>query len=97
MLTSKTRSSINLDLLTADVQTLQIHLQEGRLKSVDLVDMHLEMIQKHDGYLKAMLSLVPKQRLRQISEALDQERSEGKLRGPLHGIPIVIKVSESLE
>lgn len=80
------------DLLTADSKTLASGLTNGHFTSVDLVDKSLEMIQKHDKYLHAMLSLVPKDQLRQRAEALDKERKDGKVRGRLHGIPIVIKV-----
>ncbi len=81
-----------LDLLTVTAKTLQSFLRDGKLTTVDLVNMHLEMIQKHDRYLKAMLSIAPKQKLLKVAKILDKERSEGKLRGPLHGIPIVVKV-----
>ncbi|KLO99774.1 glu/asp-tRNA amidotransferase subunit A [Fusarium fujikuroi] len=79
------------DLLAADSKTLASGLTNGHFTSVDLVDKSLEMIQKHDKYLHAMLSLVPKDQLRQRAEALDKERKDGKVRGRLHGIPIVIK------
>ncbi|KAI8404772.1 hypothetical protein FOFC_14244 [Fusarium oxysporum] len=79
------------DLLTVDAKTLASGLTNGHFTSVDLVERSLEMIQKHDKYLHAMLSMVPKDQLRQRAEALDKERKGGKVRGSLHGIPIVIK------
>ncbi|RKL48109.1 hypothetical protein BFJ70_g2467 [Fusarium oxysporum] len=79
------------DLLTVDAKTLASGLTNGHFTSVDLVEKSLEMIQKHDTYLHAMLSMVPKDQLRQRAEALDKERKDGKVRGSLHGIPIVIK------
>ncbi|KAL9565717.1 hypothetical protein ACKAV7_009899 [Fusarium commune] len=79
------------DLLTVDAKTLASGLTNGHFTSVDLVEKSLEMIQKHDSYLHAMLSMVPKDQLRQRAEALDKERKDGKVRGSLHGIPIVIK------
>ena len=84
------------DLLTVDAKTLAIELGRGRLSSVELVERSLDMIQKHDGYLHAMLSIVPREKLKQTAEALDRERQQGKLRGPLHGIPIVVKVGQAL-
>jgi hypothetical protein len=80
------------DLLTVDAKTLASGLTNGHFTSVDLVEKSLEMIQKHDKYLHAMLSMVPRDQLRQRAEVLDKERKEGKIRGRLHGIPIVIKV-----
>ncbi|KAJ4174156.1 hypothetical protein NW754_004571 [Fusarium falciforme] len=82
---------IALDPLTVDAKTLATELGQGHLSSVDLVERSLDMIQKYDGYLHAMLSIVPRKKLKQTAEALDRERQQGKLRGPLHGIPIVVK------
>ncbi|KAF5968000.1 hypothetical protein FBULB1_10953 [Fusarium bulbicola] len=79
------------DLLTIDAKSLASGLTDGHFTSVDLVEKSLEMIQKHDKYLHAMLSMVSKDQLRQRAEALDKERKDGKVRGRLHGIPIVIK------
>lgn len=88
-------SQIALDPLTADAKTLAAHLGLGRVTSVELVETSLDMIQKHDGYLHAMLSIVQRDKLKETAEALDRERQQGKLRGPLHGIPIVVKVGEA--
>ncbi|KAJ3464919.1 hypothetical protein MRS44_005577 [Fusarium solani] len=87
---------IALDPLTVDAKTLATELGQGHLSSVDLVERSLDMIQKYDGYLHAMLSIVPSEKLKQTAEALDRERQQGKLRGPLHGIPIVVKVGQTL-
>ncbi|OAL27927.1 hypothetical protein AYO22_03272 [Fonsecaea multimorphosa] len=77
--------------LTADLRELQSALDSGALQSVDLVRLYTDQILKHDGYLKAMIKFKPLQRVVRAAEMLDKERSEGKIRGPLHGIPIVIK------
>ena len=85
-------SKTAISLLTADVRSLKDLLERGALTSVDLIDQYLEQIAKHDGYLHAMLSIPSRQILHTAASALDQERQSGKLRGPLHGIPIIIKV-----
>jgi hypothetical protein len=82
------------DVLTADVVTLQDLLAKGSLKSVDLVDRYLEQIEKHDDYLHAVLFIPPKDNLLATASALDEERKLGRLRSPLHGLPIIIKVSQ---
>jgi amidase len=86
------KSTVALNVLTADVKLLKDLLEKGTLKSVDLVDRYLDQIEKHDGYLHAMLSIPSRQNLRTIASALDEERNSGTLRGPLHGIPVIIKV-----
>ncbi|KAF5702105.1 glu asp-tRNA amidotransferase subunit A [Fusarium mundagurra] len=79
------------DLLTADAKTLATGLRNGEFTSVSLALKCWSFIQDSDKYLHAMLSIVPFDQLRQRAEALDKERKEGKVRGALHGIPIVIK------
>jgi len=82
---SSTIAPASLDPLTADVKTIQDHLREGKETSLSLVDTYLGMIESHDHYLHAMISLMPRQKLKVIAETLDAERREGNLRGPLHG------------
>ncbi|EXJ68778.1 uncharacterized protein A1O5_07709 [Cladophialophora psammophila CBS 110553] len=77
--------------LTADLRELQGLLGNGTLRSVDLVRLYTDQIQKHDDYLNAMINFGPLQSVLKAAETLDTERSEGRTRGPLHGIPIVIK------
>ncbi|KAH0837170.1 hypothetical protein AYO21_04628 [Fonsecaea monophora] len=77
--------------LTADLKELQDALDKGTLHSVDLVRLYTDHIQRHDGHLKAMIRFKPLQSVLRAAEILDTERSQGKIRGPLHGIPIVIK------
>ena len=82
-----------LNVLTADIESLKHVLEKGRLRSVDLVDRYLDQIEKHDGYLHAMLSKPTRQSLRTVAAKLDRERDAGRIRSPLHGIPIIIKVA----
>ncbi|KAK4147940.1 amidase signature domain-containing protein [Dichotomopilus funicola] len=79
------------DLLTIDAKGLQGLLDQGELTSLDLVRQCLTQIQQHDGNLHAMISITPTDVLEEIARLLDRERAGGKLRGPLHGIPITIK------
>ncbi|KAF5548339.1 glu asp-tRNA amidotransferase subunit A [Fusarium phyllophilum] len=79
------------DLLTADAKTLATGLRNGAFTSVNLVLRCCSAINAHEENLHAMLSMVPFDQLRERAEALDKERKEGKVWGPLHGIPIVIK------
>jgi len=80
-----------LDVLTADAAHLQSMLQKGNINSSSLIDVYLAQISKHDHCLHAMIQLTPLPLLKSTAEALDLERKEGIIRGPLHGIPILIK------
>lgn len=81
------------DPILATASDLQQLLQDGRLSSVDIVDVYLQQITKHNHYLKAVLATVPRSILQATAEALDKERQDGKVRSPLHGIPILLKVN----
>ena len=50
---------------------------------------------EHGLKLRAILSLAPEQQLQARAQELDQELQSGQSRGPLHGIPIVLKVLNS--
>lgn len=80
----------SIDLLTATAEDLQQLLTAGELTSVELVDRCFAQIDRHDDYLRAVLQRNPQARA--VAAALDLERKNGHLRGPLHGIPILIKV-----
>jgi amidase len=76
----------------ASITELQSAMTDGRVTSVDLVDAYLARIKAYDHSppaLNAMVRLNP--RARADAEALDAERNAGRVRGPLHGIPIILK------
>ena len=65
-------------------------LEAGELTSFDLTVYYLERIQRYDvNWLNSVLELNPKALI--IAQALDDERAAGKVRGPLHGIPVLLK------
>jgi amidase len=78
--------------LTATAQELQSSLAAAKFSSVYLVDVYLAQIQQHNDYLRAVIATVPRPGLYARAKSLDAERAAGKVRGPLHGIPILIKV-----
>ena len=71
---------------------LRDDLAAGKTTSVALVEAYLARIEALDHRgpsLHAMISINPQARAE--AERLDRERKAGTLRGPLHGIPIVLK------
>lgn len=69
-------------------------MQNGDLTSVELVKESLAQIQRHNKQglnLKAVIFVAPEQLLLERAAVLDEERAQGKLRGPLHGIPVLLK------
>ncbi|KAJ6021031.1 hypothetical protein N7540_006535 [Penicillium herquei] len=80
-----------MDVLTLDAKALQSLLTQGQVTSYDLVKRYLAQIAQHDDKLRAMIKTTPVELLEATAKYLDQERASGKIRGPLHGIPILIK------
>ena len=77
---------------------LQRALEEGRLTSVQLVDAYEARIRAYDQdgpRLNAILRL--NARAREEAAALDRERREKGPRGPLHGIPVLLKDNYDVE
>lgn len=69
---------------------LQAQLSAGKLTSVHVADSYIAQIQAHNDYLHAVLEISPI--AKEIARELDEERGRGILRGPLHGIPLLLKV-----
>jgi amidase len=62
---------------------------EGTLSAVTLVERYLERIARLDHQTRAVIEINPE--AHELAVALDRERAAGRLRGPLHGIPILVK------
>jgi amidase len=81
-----------LDLQRVTVLDLQNAMAAHRLTSADLVTAYLNRIKTYDhgpGELNSIRALNP-HALAQAKE-LDNERRHGHVRGPLHGIPVLLK------
>ena len=76
-------------VVEATIPQLQAALGERRVTSRELVVQYLSRIALYEDRLNAVMAVNP-DALRQADE-LDRERAAGRLRGPLHGIPIALK------
>lgn len=81
-----------INLLTSTATDIERLLIDGSVTSQEVLGQYLQQIERYNGYLHAIISVAPKNILMERARVLDEERSQGKLRGPLHGIPIVLKV-----
>jgi amidase len=82
----------DFELEEVGVAELQEGMRTGRWTSRSLTEAYLARIDEMDRRgptLRAMLDLNPDALA--IADSLDAERKRGRVRGPLHGIPIVIK------
>ena len=77
------------ELVEATIADLQAKLKSGQLTSKKLVEMYLERIKHIDTKTRSVIEINPDAIV--IAEQLDRERKSKKLRGILHGIPILIK------
>ena len=85
-------SAGSLRVVEIGILELQDRLASGEITSVALVDAYLARIAAYDEKgpsLNAVLRLDPA--ARGTAAERDRERAEGHVRGPLHGIPVVIK------
>jgi amidase len=80
------------DLEELSVTDLQKKMQSGEQTSVSITKAYLKRIEEIDRSgpkLNSVIELNPD--AMSIAEQLDMERKQGRLRGPLHGIPILVK------
>ncbi|KAL8792660.1 MAG: hypothetical protein Q9195_004720 [Heterodermia aff. obscurata] len=95
-------TDVHINVLTATASQLQQRLRNGSLTSAMIVEAYLAQIKRHNhagAHLNAMISVPESQILLSTARSLDAERTAGQVRGPLHGIPIILKdaITTSLE
>jgi amidase len=73
----------------ASIPEMQAAMAAGRTTSHEIVQQYLTRIATYEDKLHAALTVNP--HALEDADALDRERREGHLRGPLHGIPIALK------
>jgi amidase len=76
-------------VVEASIADMQKAMEEGRVTSRQLVEQYLQRVALYEEKLNATMTVNPNA----LAEAdrLDNERRQGKVRGPLHGIPIALK------
>jgi Asp-tRNA(Asn)/Glu-tRNA(Gln) amidotransferase A subunit family amidase len=91
-LTPALRAAEPFSPIEADIRTLQLAMASGRTSAVELVDFYLDRIRRFDQAgpaLNAVATLDPGARA--AAARLDAERRDSGPRGPLHGIPVLVK------
>jgi len=77
------------NVVETGIPELQAALREGRVTSRQLTAQYLARIAAYEDRLNAIITVNP--RALDEADAMDRERAAGKIRGPLHGIPIALK------
>ncbi|MEE4284996.1 MAG: amidase [Mariniphaga sp.] len=87
--TEEIQNFSNFELNEMTIEELQQKMQSGELTSEAICQKYLSRIEQVDPVLKSVIELNPD--ALEIARNLDEERKNGKVRGPLHGIPVMIK------
>jgi len=76
-------------VVEATIPEMRTALEQGRTTSRQIVQQYLTRIAIYEDRLHAAIMVNPK--ALEIADERDRERAAGKIRGPLHGIPIALK------
>lgn len=88
----QTTASENFRFLEQDITQIQQGYKEGIYTIKEVVQAYLDRIEEIDKSGPALNSIIQvNPDAIKIAEALDKEMKEGKIRGPLHGIPVALK------
>ncbi|RVT89710.1 amidase [Sphingomonas crocodyli] len=82
-------AALAIDIVEQPIDALAAEMAAGRTSAVALVKAYQARIAKIDSKLHAVIAVDP-DALAQ-ARTLDAERKAGRVRGPLHGVPILIK------
>jgi amidase len=73
----------------ASIDDMRKALEQRRTTSREVVQQYLTRIALYEDRLNAVITVNPNALA--IADSLDRERARGRIRGPLHGIPIALK------
>src|SRR5690349_1988211 len=82
-------AAADFNFVEKSIPELQAAMTAGQLTSEELVIGYLDRIQALNPVLHSVIETNPD--AVSIAEDLDRERRRGRVRGPLHGIPILVK------
>ena len=84
-----TAQAPRFSVVEASISDMRLALQSRRVTSHDLVQQSLTRIAFYEDRLNAIIHVNP--RALEEADERDRERAAGRIRGPLHGIPIALK------
>src|SRR5262245_9727464 len=76
-------------VVEATIPELRAAMEQGRVTSKEIVRQYLIRLATYEDRLRAAITVNPK--ALEIADERDRERAQGRIRGPLHGIPIALK------
>jgi len=76
-------------VVEATIPEMQAAMAQHRVTSRQIVQLYLMRIATYENKLHAAITINPK--ALELADERDRERAQGRMRGPLHGIPIALK------
>src|SRR5438094_3490769 len=76
-------------IVEATIPEMRAAMEQGRLTSRELVTQYLVRIALYEHKVHAAIAINP--HALDEAEQLDRDRAQGRVRGPLHGIPVALK------
>src|SRR3972149_1855899 len=87
--TAQPKGTAPFSVAEATIPEMRAARKEGRVTSRELTLLQLARIALYEDRLNAVVAINP--RALEQAEERDRERAEGRVRGPLHGIPVALK------
>lgn len=78
----------------SNTRQLATEIRDGRVSAEDVLEAHLEQIERHNPTLNAVVTLDEKEARNRAQEA-DDALTRGEVWGPLHGVPFTLKDAHS--
>jgi amidase len=87
----QTRASSNaaFNVVEAAIPEMRKAMEDKRLTSRELVTLYLVRLAMYEHKVHAAIAVNP--HALEDADQLDRERTQGRIRGPLHGIPVALK------
>ena len=79
----------SFSIVEASIADIRTALEQGRTTSREVVQQYLIRIALYEDRLNAIVTVNPQALA--LADARDRERAQGRIRGPLHGIPVALK------
>ena len=76
-------------VVEATIPDLRTAMEQKRVTSRQIVEQYLGRIAMYEDRLHAAITVNP--RALELADERDRERAQGRIRGPLHGIPLALK------
>src|SRR6476660_4788861 len=87
--TAAAPASKSFTVVEATIGDMRTAMEQGRVTSRQLAQQYLMRIGSYEDRLHAAITVNPD--ALKLADERDRERAQGRVRGPLHGIPVAIK------